>query len=179
MDSHCSNNITPEFKIRNATVEDVKDIARVHVDCWCESYKDILPQIFLESLKYTDREKMWERIIPRSLKCSGTLVVEDSSGDIVGFCDYGRAREHEHGHQGEIYALYLKKKAQGRGIGRKLIEMVRQEFKANSISSFYLWVLKANQTRNFYIHMNGICQKSQVCEIGGTGQEEELFYFKA
>lgn len=163
--------------IRRATLSDIKSIARVHVDCWCETYHNILPQSYLESLKYNDRAQMWARHLPRKDKKSATYVLTGYDGDVVGFCDFGPAREHEHGIKGEIYAIYILQKFQKKGWGKKLFFVVRSLFLKNKISSFYLWVLSDNENRNFYLHMGGEYLKSQNIEIGGVSLKEDLIHF--
>lgn len=174
-----SENLLP-FKaptIRRATLNDVKSIARVHVDCWCEGYHNILSQSYLESLKYNDRALMWSRHLPRKDKKSATYVLTGHDGDVVGFCDFGPAREHEHGFKGEIYAIYILQKFQKQGWGKKFFFVVRSFFLKNKISSFYLWVLSENENRNFYLHMGGEYLKSQYIEIGGVNLKEDLIFF--
>lgn len=43
------------MKIRNATEQDAPGIARVHVDSWRATYKEILPSEFLASISYEKR----------------------------------------------------------------------------------------------------------------------------
>jgi len=45
--------------IRRATIEDLKGIAKVHVDTWRTAYKDIIPDSYLASLSYEKRETSW------------------------------------------------------------------------------------------------------------------------
>lgn len=163
--------------IRRATLSDIASIARVHVDSWCETYKNIIPQSYLESLKYVDRAQMWAKHIPRKDKKAGTFVVTGSDGDVVGFCDFGPAREHEHGIGGEIYALYLIERYQKQGLGKALFEATINSFVKFGHRSFYLWVLADNKTRDFYLHMGGEYLKSQIVEIGGIHLKEDLIVF--
>lgn len=164
--------------IRHVTVSDIKSLARVHVDSWCETYQDIIPKVYLESLKYTDKQSMWEKLIPRRPENGGTLVVLDDEANVIGFCDFGPAREHEHGIKGEIYAIYLLKRFQGKGYGRALINAVKEEFSKRRITDFYLWVLKDNPTKEFYKHLGGEYIKSAAIEVGGTELVEELYLFE-
>lgn len=164
--------------IREVELKDIKDLARVHVDCWCETYQGIIPNTYLESLKYTDRQVMWEKLIPRRPELGATFVVEDTNGDVVGFADCGPAREHEHGFAGELYAIYLLKRFQGNGHGKELIEKVKETFKRLGHDSFYLWVLKDNPTKKFYEKAGGIYLKSQPIDIGGKELIEDLFYWE-
>lgn len=164
--------------IRYATSADVKSLARVHVDSWWETYKNIIPESFLHTLKYTDRQHMWEKLIPRRVEQGCTLIVPDENDDVVGFADIGPAREHEHGLEGEVYAIYLLRRYHGSGIGRRLFELIIEEFKKRRINSFYLWVLKDNPTKGFYEKLGGRYLKSQPIDIGGDEFIEDLYFWE-
>ncbi|EQC44727.1 GNAT family N-acetyltransferase [Bacteriovorax sp. Seq25_V] len=176
-----SDQIPPSIdtsKIRQATFEDIISLARVHVDSWWETYKNIVSESYLYSLKYSDRAQMWARFIPRKEKKSGTFVITGSDGDVIGFCDYGIAREHEHGIEGEVYALYLLKKYHGQGIGKALLDAVKSEFKKHGIKAFYVCVLAANPFRDFYLRQGGEFIKSQMIEVGDRTLQEDLICFE-
>jgi GNAT superfamily N-acetyltransferase len=174
-----SNDSHKTSLIRSVSSDDLKGLARVHVDSWCETYRDIIPKTFLESLKYTDKQEMWERLVPRRPEDGDTLIIYDhEENDVIGFADFGRAREHEHGFPGEIYALYLLKRFHGQGLGRELFEKVKETFREMKIDSFYLWVLEENPTKEFYKKAGGKFLKSQPVEIGGITLVEELYYWK-
>jgi len=164
--------------IRNVELGDLKSLARVHVDCWCETYSGIVPEAYLDSLKYTDRQVMWEKLLPRRPEHGATFVIEGSEGDIIGFADCGPAREHEHGFSGELYAIYLLSRYQGNGHGRDLIYKVMETFKNLGHDSFYLWVLRDNPTKNFYEKVGGTYLKSQPIDIGGVELIEDLYYWE-
>ncbi|KAF0820926.1 MULTISPECIES: hypothetical protein [unclassified Cytobacillus] len=51
------------MKIRAAELSDAEGIAKVHVDSWRTTYKDIIPENFLENLSYQSREELWIYII--------------------------------------------------------------------------------------------------------------------
>jgi hypothetical protein len=66
--------------LRRASLEDVVDIARVHVRSWQSAYRGLLPQDYLNRLTPAQRILRWERVVrdadwPRS----GTIVAEGSA----------------------------------------------------------------------------------------------------
>ena len=166
------------YFIQSAQFTDIKEIARVHVNSWCEAYDGIIAKTYLESLKYTDKEIMWEQFIPRRAGHGGTLVVKTSNGEVVGFCDFGPAREHEHGFDSEIYAIYLLKKLHGRGLGTELLQKTFQKLKEDGYCSTYLWVLKENPTKEFYQKHEGLYLKSTTVKIGDESHIEDLYYWE-
>ncbi|MEE3079722.1 MAG: GNAT family N-acetyltransferase [Bdellovibrionota bacterium] len=165
------------FFIQSAQFTDIKEIARVHVNSWCESYDGIISKKYLESLKYTDKETMWEQFIPRRPGHGGTLVVKTSDGEVIGFSDFGPAREHEHGFDSEIYAFYLLKKYHGKGLGRELLKRTFQKLKEDGYSTSYLWVFKENPSKGFYEKLDGTYLKSMSIQVGEESHIEDLYYW--
>lgn len=49
--------------IRNAIIEDAKDIATIHVKSWQVVYKGLIPQSYLNNLSISKREKSWQKIL--------------------------------------------------------------------------------------------------------------------
>jgi hypothetical protein len=45
------------MKIRKATPNDARNIAKVQVNSWRTTYKNIVPDEFLENMGYKDREQ--------------------------------------------------------------------------------------------------------------------------
>ncbi len=168
-------NSDSNYFIQIAQFTDIKDIARVHVNSWCETYEGIVAKTYLESLKYTDRERMWEMLIPRKKGHGGTLVIKDPNGEVVGFCDFGPAREHEHGIDSEVYAIYLLKKVQGKGLGKLLLYKAFELLKDQGFRSVYLWILKDNPTKYFYEKLGGEYLKYTTVNIGEQQLAEELY----
>ncbi|WP_311195647.1 hypothetical protein [Planococcus sp. 107-1] len=51
------------MQIRRAESGDAKGMAKVHVDSWRTTYKEIVPQHFLDGMSYSERENRWSRQI--------------------------------------------------------------------------------------------------------------------
>ncbi len=165
-------------KIRQATFEDIISLSRVHVDSWWETYKNIVSESYLYSLKYSEQAQKWARYIPRSVKKSGTLVCVGTDGDVIGFCDYGIAREHEHGIECEIYSLCVLRRYHGHGIGKALLNSVKKKFLSLGVKSFYICILSENPCRDFYFKQGGEFMKAQHIEVGDRVLKEDLIYFE-
>jgi ribosomal protein S18 acetylase RimI-like enzyme len=157
--------------IRPADVDDAAAIARVHVSSWRATYTDLLPADFLESLTeagYTDR---WRRFIAE--RSNLAFVVEDDSGDVVGFASGGRDRAGEASYKGELYAIYLLESAQRRGYGRELVRAIAGGLRDMGLDDMIVWVLRDNVTaRDFYERLGGIYVRTQPITIGSVTLEE-------
>jgi L-amino acid N-acyltransferase YncA len=135
------------MNIRKAMPADVKGMAKVHVDSWRTTYKDMFPEEYLQSLSYESREELWNRAIPNGY----VFVAENDQGDIVGFSSGGRERTGNYpGYEGELYAIYILQEYQGNGIGRKLVMPLIEVFKKERIHSMIVLVLDENPSKYFY-----------------------------
>src|SRR5260370_39710674 len=104
--------------IRQATLNDASEIARVHVASWRSTYRGLLPDDFLLSLSETGYAERWKRVIAEGT--SRGYVAEDGGG-VVGFSSGGRERAGETGWEGALYAIYVLDGAQRRGFRRDLV----------------------------------------------------------
>lgn len=153
--------------IRNAATSDAAAIARVHVDSWKETYAGLLPQASLDDLGYRGRENMWKGLDPRR-----TFVAAEEGG-IVGFVSVGPERNGDPLFTGELYAIYLVRRCQGRGIGRELFWTAVRALRDEGHRGMLLWVLSANPARGFYEHLGGVHLRSQPITIFGAEVEED------
>lgn len=163
------------FTIRKAALSDTKGIAKVHVDCWVTTYSNIIPNDYMSKLNYEKREKLWERIIPNG----NVFVAEDNNGRIIGFADGGKERTGEYDYyKGEMYSIYILKSYQGLGIGKRLIKALVNEFIKQELKSMIVWVLKDNDSRNFYEKMGGKVVDSKTIDFSGTDLIELAYGWK-
>jgi L-amino acid N-acyltransferase YncA len=80
------------MQIREATMADVAAIARVHVESWRTTYKGLLPDDYLASLTYEQREPLWGEILSKPAGHHLVGVAEDDAGNVVGFASGGPER---------------------------------------------------------------------------------------
>lgn len=137
--------------IRKMLPEDAEATGHVHYTSWLETYSGLVDSDFLSRTSP-------ERSRDMTLRCWGRTLVAQLEGEIVGFVCYGTNQSG----QPEIFGLYLLKKAQGLGIGRKLLDAAIQKFPPEG--PVYLWVLEGNRRAiGFYEHcgfrLNGIRQE--------------------
>ncbi len=167
------------YSIREATLDDVPAIARIHVDGWRETYAGIVPADHLESLTYEEREKMWSRGIPVHAKV-GTpiLVAEHEDGSVSGFAVAGRSNSSLEAYDAELFAIYVRSEHQGRGIGTALVAESAERLVSAGFRSMMLWVLRDNPMAGFYEHLGGHRITSRTVEIGNKPLPEIAFGWK-
>lgn len=142
--------------IREATNQDIPAIAKVHVDTWKSTYKNIFSNDFLANISYQKREQGWHQIFANaSDNNSFTYVIESDANQIVGFANAGTEREGNPIYSGELYAIYIIENFQQQGIGKKLVKTVVEKLKRMQIDSMLVWVLKDNTACSFYENLGG------------------------
>ncbi len=138
--------------VRPATLADADALALVHVRTWQSAYAGIVPAEYLAAL---DPDTWADRRRARMAEPSefDTLVAEEG-GRLHGFVTYGPYR---HGAGavdptvGEILAIYVHPDAQGRGVGRALMDDAVAALAARGVTEVRLWVLAENApSRRFY-----------------------------
>jgi len=152
--------------VRIATVQDADAIAHVHVQAWRTTYAGIVPEAYLDGLDESKRAASWREQLINHVE----VFVADSDDEIVGFACGGLIREPLPGCDAELYAIYVLKHAQGRGIGTALLEAVTESLRASGLRSMAVWVLERNASSSFYQRSGAslVSTSKKEIEIGGA-----------
>lgn len=148
--------------------DDAAEIARVHVECWEETYGGWLPPAYLAARTVAAREAFWTDQLREWPGGLSLFVACEDDGAICGFASGGPELTDRLGVDGELYSLYLLAAAQGRGWGRVLTESVLGELRALGARRIAVWVLEDNPACGFYEHMGGRRIAEKRVEMGGT-----------
>ncbi len=165
--------------IRQALASDSAGIGRVHVDTWRSTYRGIVSDSVLDSLSYDDRQEMWDGALTTRAADNHIYVAESEDGEVVGFVAAGLEREDRSENVGEIYAIYLLKGYQGKGIGKQLFLRAAEKLLQEGYGSMMLWVLAENPTRGFYKAMGGAVASAKEIDIGGDLLEEVAYEWQS
>lgn len=144
------------FRVRTATVEDAEALARLHLECWLETYSEILSPDFFTRQSVEDRLALWLRILdgPHATRA----YVAEVNGKLVGFAGSIPATESEH--PTELWGIYLLKDFHGSGLGQQLLDATLGDDEAAA-----LWVAAENPRAQAFYRRNG---------FEPTGEEEIL-----
>lgn len=158
------------IRIRPAVPQDAPSIAKIHVDSWRSTYKGIIPDAYLASLSYINRESLWTKTTtsPNYGQDEMVFVAEDDNCEIVGFASGGRSRSDDPEFDGELFAIYLVESYQGVGLGRRLLQSVAKWLMSTGHRSLLIWVVSENPARGFYETMGGHLVRKKSVEIGGA-----------
>jgi GNAT superfamily N-acetyltransferase len=164
--------------VRRATVEDADAIERIRVETWRATYRGLLPDALLDQLQpMADRRR--ERM--RSSSPSEVNFVAEDGADVVGYVFAGPERSHDPEYPGEVYAIYVLPRAQGRGHGRALIRESARELAASGMTSLLIWVLRENKIgRRFYERLGGVPVREKPLEdfLGAEDHIEVAYGWK-
>jgi GNAT superfamily N-acetyltransferase len=158
--------------IRPAHAHDVTAIARVHVESWRTTYTGIVPDDFLASLSYAQRERLWHQFLTPPGNQTIVYVAADASDQVVGFASGGPERSGDTIYTGELYAIYLLAAYQRRGIGRQLMTTLVSRLFQDGMTALLLWVLAANPARQFYERLGGKQIYTKTVTMGNTSLDE-------
>lgn len=152
---------------------DAVDLARVHVEAWRETYAGLLPQAYLDRMSMAAHARRWRLRLMRSQEV--TLAAETARG-LVGYCSGDWSRERTAAGEAEITTLYVLRRFQRTGLGRRLLVSTARALAARGADSLVIWVLQGNTpARRFYERMGGVCEGERAEPIAG-GTVEAVAY---
>ena len=156
--------------IRKGTSADALGIATVQTLSWKITYNGIIADTYLDNLDIDSKAEWWTKAISQNVS-----VYVAETDRLVGFATGGKGDGQDSNYEGELYAIYLLKEFQGKGIGKMLFDEVAKEMTQNGINSMLVWVLKDNPSKDFYIKQGGKLIKEEVIEIGNQKLTEEAY----
>ncbi len=166
------------IKVRDARKDDVRAIAKVHVDTWRHAYKDILPGDALAKLSASEREAMWRKSMGDPMPGTNRIaLVADEARKVIGFCTAGREQHDDPFLRGEVYTLYVDPEHQGRGAGQELLGEAFARLLDADLVPVVVWVLAANPARAFYERMGGVPVRERKETVMGREVDEIAYAF--
>ena len=162
-----------KFTFREATVADALAVAKVHVQSWRESFAGIVPQTFLDKMSIENRARAFETGFASDFY--KMFVAETQENGIVGFADFGKARDNQSKFEAELYAIYLLRDFQRKGIGGKLFNLGVKYLVANNMNSLSLTALEASPYKRFYEKMGGHLVERKTTNIEGESYATAVY----
>ncbi len=161
----------PKIIIRKANLSDAYGKGYVHYYSWLETYTGLINQDYLDSLTL-------DRCVNIAKNHPENTFVAEIDNQIVGFACYMESRDKDLVDTGEITAIYVLKKHQGLGIGKKLVEACFKALKHYRFIS--LWVLKSNKIAiDFYEYLgfvNDNVEKDVLVNDNTTLSEKRMIF---
>ena len=135
--------------IRKARANDAEQINFINVSGWKETYNNIFPKDFLDSLNAYD-EKNVQKIRDRI----DQYVVCELDGKVVAMARYGKNKKDYDDSYAEVYALYVDSKYKNKKIGTQMINYILEELK-NNYKYVLISTIKENSANEFYKKIGG------------------------
>ncbi len=142
-----------EIKVRKIKYEDIERVIEINTSCWEKSYKDILDdEILIERRNRSiERVEKWQRTFLEL-----NALVAEYNNEVIGYCIFSDKTD-SIGCDSEIKAIYIDVNSQKLGVGRKLVDSVKEIFRAQNKKKMIIWCLKDNmEARKFYEKIGGI-----------------------
>jgi len=162
------------MEIRRIKSNDNKlEISNVYEQSWKYTYKDIIPQDYLDSIP----EGQWISTLDNQDR--KTLVCIDN-GKIVGTSSFGGSRFEQFQSCGEIISIYLLPDYIGKGYGKILMEATLSELKKQGYENVFLWVLEENNRARIFYEKFGFLATDDFLDdnIGNKDLREIRYIYK-
>jgi ribosomal protein S18 acetylase RimI-like enzyme len=180
------------ISVRRARSTDAVPIGAVHVAAWRSAYPGILPDDFLARLSVPRQAAHYDRAIRSGggvyvATASGLDVPSGTGPRVIGFSTAGRARPHsvvpnpDSGSlqtrlgEGEIETLYVLDDWRERGVGRRRMRAAAGHLIEAGCKSAFVWVLRDNPSRWFYLRLGGRPSAEADVLVGGQPVVQSAF----
>ena len=142
------------LKIRPVTLQDVEQIAQIHVASWKITYKGMFSEAFLKNFTPESRYILWRNNINNPNKI---ILVLENDNKIIGFIMGESIKQRKYAqYDGDLTALYLKKEEQGKGYGKLLFDALLIEFVKIGYRNCIVKVLKECDCKYFYEKLGAV-----------------------
>lgn len=136
------------IEIREATVQDAVDIARIHVDSFVDVYQRYPITVRSAVAGLEGRTGGWRRLLSEADELNTTMVAL-VDGAVVGFVRFGPSPDDER--IGHIFSIHVAPKTTGLGIGGRLMKRAVDSLEDAGFTTATLWVVSDNTgARSFY-----------------------------
>jgi GNAT superfamily N-acetyltransferase len=143
--------VNPSLIVRPAAVDDVTQLARVHVRCWQETYRGLMPDAVLDDPGApAARERMWTDVLTSERYRDHRAAVAERDGELTGIAMSGPSQEDTAGWTRQLYVLYVCAADHGTGAGRALLEAVTDPAEPTA-----LWVADPNPRAQAFYRKHG------------------------
>jgi GNAT superfamily N-acetyltransferase len=168
------------FTIRQATREDAPAIARTHCASWRTTYPGLIPDsVIAQWADERARIEGWRNVFDNESHEQRVWLAFDDTEPCLGFVSAGVRKNEDVYTDGQIRAIYLSQAAQGRGIGRALMETAFFYLRRScGHDSACVEVLKNNPAESFYRHLGGEHVFTTVFEMGGHPLTEHVYVWE-
>ncbi len=139
--------------LRPPELADCDELGHVHVNAWKVAYRGIMPDGYLDALRWQDRAQRWREILSAPADEVWRRVAV-ANARVVGFVAVGPHRTLGV-EASELWAINIDPAVYGTGVGQALIEAAHQELRGRAFSQAVLWCVKDNHRAIRFYARNG------------------------
>ncbi len=160
--------------VRPAGPADAEELARVRVASWRGAYRGIVLDAVLDGLEPGADAVLWRERLATPGRAWMRVAFAGEPPVLAGFVTAGPGRHDGEAGVGEVWAIYVDPAAQGRGVGRALMETAVRGLATRGFDEAVLWVFEANvSARGFYERLGWSPDgAAKAFEIGGAAPME-------
>ncbi|WP_308042867.1 GNAT family N-acetyltransferase [Micromonospora sp. PLK6-60] len=148
--------------VRSARVEDVAQMACVHVRCWQETYRGLMSDAVLDDPSFpAARERFWTAALTDERYRGNRAAVAERDGELIGIAMSGPPLDAAAAWARQLYVLYVHAANHGTGAGGALLQAVIEP-----AESAGLWVADPNPRAQAFYRKHGFV-------ADGTAQVED------
>jgi GNAT superfamily N-acetyltransferase len=137
--------------VRPAQVQDIAQMARVHVRCWQETYRGLIPDAVLDDPSFpAARERMWTAALTDERCRYNRSAVAVRDGELTGIAMSGPPEDATAAWARQLRVLYVQASDHGTGAGQALLEAV-----VDPGESTMLWVADPNPRAQAFYRKHG------------------------
>ena len=147
----CDRAVGSSLVVRPARVRDVRQIARVHVRCWQETYRGLMPDAVPGDPGFpAARVRMWTEVLTSGRYRRNRVAVAGRDGELAGIAMSGPPEDAAAAWTRQLYVLYVCAADHGTGAGRALLDAV-----VDPEESAALWVADPNPRAQAFYRKHG------------------------
>ena len=165
-----------EFEIMSQA--NVMEYAKISIESWVESYKDIVDEGYLESISTINELENRKTALINNLKDGSFRYLLKVNNEYVGIFRVRKTKYEGFEDYGELGSLYLLNKVKKNGYGKIMFDRAKRELSQMGYNKMIVGCLVENPSNSFYIHMGGVMLKNNPIRIGGQDLYENIYIFE-
>lgn len=153
------------WTIAPITLDDVDEVARVHVRVWQEAYAGLMPADYLDGLDPAGFATNWRERLLAPAPGVHSWLARDEAG-VVGLSISGPARDEDAPTAWQLYAINVVARGHGTGVAKALLDTAIGDRAA------YLWVVEGNDRARAFYRKHGFTDDGVRERLPETGTPE-------
>lgn len=162
-------------RLRRAQTDDALGVAIVQAYTWSTTYAALMPPHVIQHR--IDRLEEQADLLRAQMESGVCYWVAEKEKAVVGFACLGPSANADYAGDGEIYALYLLRAFQRKGVGKRLFSLCLQQLHARGYENVIVNCLQGNPALAFYLARGGQVVGQRSDWVDGAFLTEQIVRF--